>query len=441
MPQPKAQERGIRSPLLVRVGTDIAKLRGTNTQGDPGSIGDDQFQALINVSSDGTRWGSRDGQSKVNSAAAMTGCVYGMWDDDDGLGFGGGPVRVYGGVPSANKFFYAYDSELSTPSQRFKQNPLETTQGESPVLDIHEEFAALRLGAVAGDEIAEENLSTRLIIGGSAGRAYEWIPTSPPEGRTLLDTAAYPKHILTIPGLTTGTVRSLAWWEGVLYLLVTDGSNGAVYAYDGETLALEDTVVGSGPSILGVYVGTILALYGDKVFRVRGTDGVWSTVDMSAVSGAWGSNDIKEYGANAYICGSEGALATILRWDGTDLTVAQTLGEGEGDCYCAHVFNGELVFVWDDEGEGGKEAYIGSYNDSSWTAQEKSILSDLVSGYNTVGLTESKGTLVLGSDDGDGAPLGNLLAIPGTNLAGDYTTLDSGATVRMRANSGGLTTA
>ena len=441
MAQTKGHERGIRNPFSVRVGIDIERFRGTNTQGDPGSIRDDQFQALENVSHDGTRWGSRDGQSKVNSAAAVTGCILGQWDDDDGLGFGGGPVRVYGGVPFEDKFFYAFDSELSTPSQRFKQNPIETTQGESPVLDIHEEFAALRLGAVADDESAEENLSTRLIIGGSAGRVYEWVPTSPPEGRTLLDTAAYPKHILTIPGLTTGTVQSLAWWEGVLYILVTDGSDGAVYAYDGETLALEDTVVGSGPSILGVYAGTILALYGDKVFRVRGTDGVWFTVDMSAVSGSWGSNDIKEFGANAYILGNEAGTAKILRWDGTDLTVAQVLGSPEGDCFCGHVFNGELVFVWDEEGEGGKETYIGSYNDSSWTTKEKNILSDLVSGYNTVGLVESKGTLVLGSDDGDDAPLGNLLAIPGTDLTGSYTTLDSGATVRMRADSGGLTAA
>lgn len=355
MPSPKGHERGIRNPFSVRVGIDLDRFRGTNTQGDPGAIRDDQFQALENVSHDGTRWGSRDGQSKVNSAVAMTGCVYGMWDDDDGIGFGGGAVRVYGG-PDANGFVYAYDSELTTQSQQFKLNPLETTC--NAILDIHEEFAAVRLGATAEDESADESRATRLIIGGTAGRVYEWVPSSPPEGKTLLDTATYPKHILTIPGLTGGTIFSLAWWEGVLYILADHGTSCVVYSYDGEGLTLEDTVASVSDGILGVYQGEIVAAYvysGANAIRVRSAAGAWSSLSFPGGIGNWKTGAATEYGTKFYILGSVGGnSAYVLSYDGSALVIAKELaGTGlvPSKGVSMTVFNGELVYLWQ-EGDG-----------------------------------------------------------------------------------------
>jgi hypothetical protein len=87
----------------MRVGINLPRWRGTNTLGDASSCADDEFRALENVEHDGNKWVSRDGLAKVNSAAAMTGSVYGIWDESDGGGGGsglglGGPVRLYGGV-------------------------------------------------------------------------------------------------------------------------------------------------------------------------------------------------------------------------------------------------------------------------------------------------------------------------------------------------------
>jgi hypothetical protein len=445
--QAKGQELGVRKPYSLRVGLDIEKFRGTNTHGDPGAIGRDQFQALENVSFDGTRWGSRDGLSKVNSAAAMVGCIYGMWDDDDGLGFGGGPVRVYGASPKVTgRPIYVYDSELTTVQQQFKHNPQETSSRYQPVLDIHEEFVAVRLGAVAEDESVEENLETRLIIGGTTGRVYEWLPTSPSEGRTLLDTAAYPKHILTIPGLTNNDiVRSFAWWEGVLYILTENGSDGEVYSWDGETLSLEVTVSGNNDGVLGVWNGEILCAIDGGEFRVRDVTGAWST--LAPPSGTMDkAYDIAEFGANAYIAAQYDAGndqgPTIIKYDGTSLTLghgvasAPNPGNGtleKGPVVALVVFDGKLCYLYDmlpPEASKPRNAFIGTYDDTTWTDAVKTFapsvdpINDKVS---AKGLAVSKGTLVamLNEDEGGGVVTRTLQAAPGTDIAGTWTTLDS----------------
>jgi hypothetical protein len=111
------------------VGLTHRRFRGTNTRGDAGSIADDQFRALENVEHDGMKWNSRDGLTKVNSAAAMTGTVYGIWDEGDGA-TGGGGIRIYGGVNNnAASLIYAYDSAMTEPTQQIQVNPAETTFG------------------------------------------------------------------------------------------------------------------------------------------------------------------------------------------------------------------------------------------------------------------------------------------------------------------------
>lgn len=84
--------------------------------------------------------------------------------------------------------------------------------------------------------------------------------------------------------------------------------------------------------------------------------------------------------------------------------------------------------------------HIGSFDGSTWTDEEKVLVGgvDLASAGEgqPIGLAVSKGTLVLGSDDEGDADTGLLVSIPGTNLAGTYTSLDSGSTVIMLTKGG-----
>lgn len=462
MAHPKGPELGVRSPLSLRVGHEIAKFRGTNTHGDPGSISPDQFQALENVSFDGIKWGSRDGVSKVNSAAAMTGCVYGMWDDDDGLGFGGGAVRLYGSAPDFGDPIYAFDSELSTPGQQFKQNPLEES-AKPPMLDVHEEFAAVRLGPVIEDEGAQEQTEKRFFIGGRAGRVYEFVPTVLPEGKTLLDTAAYPKHILTIPGLASGDdILSFAWWEGVLYILTEDGSDCLVYSYDGETLALELTISSGGNGVLGVWNGEILAACNGSLLYSRDVTGTWS--QLTVPSGKMNTPyQITEFEANAYIAAQTNtSRPVILKYDGTTVTaehepanITNPWGGGmlaTGACVALAVFNGLLDFLYYMEAseEQTKVAAIGTFDDSTWTDVVKTFPGPNDDSENSPeGMVVSKGTLVimLNVEPGSGDKERSLQAAPGTSIAGTWTTLDSedpdGASPALAAHArnGGLVAA
>lgn len=84
----KDAERGIRSPLSVRVGIDLPKFRGQNEQQDPAAINDDQFQRLENVRLDGTAIKPRPGLAALLDEE-MDGCVIGLFDDrNQTLAFG-----------------------------------------------------------------------------------------------------------------------------------------------------------------------------------------------------------------------------------------------------------------------------------------------------------------------------------------------------------------
>lgn len=464
MAAPKGQAAGVRNPYSLRVGLDLLKFRGTNTHGDPGSIGKDQFQKLENVSFDGTRWGSRDGMSKVNSASAMTGCVFGAWDDDDGPGFGGaGAVRVYGSSFSGGGSIYAYDSELTTVGQLFKQNPLETSIKPQAILDVHEEFAALRLGAVAEDESAEENLSTRFFIAGSAGRVYEWVPTVIPEGKTLLDTSAYPKHILTLPGLASSDeILSFAWWEGVLYILTENGSDLEVYSFDGETVTLEVTQTSATVGVLGVWNGEIL--FATTVLNVRSVAGAWSSLTWPAKTLVQ-FTDITEFGASAYIATmrdffpSSFDLPLILVYDGTTVSIAREVPFGptsrsaiDSPVLALVVFDDKLCYLYNGDHPEDDEAWanIGTYDDSTWVDSVKTFKGTSSPNEDTMsalGMVVSKGSLVVmlnDSPDGGGDATRSLQAAPGTNIGGTWTTLDSetpNSTLDAQAKNGGLTAA
>lgn len=76
------QEEGIRSPFTLRVGLDVPKFRGENRQNDPASIGDEQFQNLINVRLDGTAIRPRPGLASLLTTP-MSNCIVGIFDDEN----------------------------------------------------------------------------------------------------------------------------------------------------------------------------------------------------------------------------------------------------------------------------------------------------------------------------------------------------------------------
>lgn len=349
MPGPRGQELGVRSPFSVRVGLTHRRFRGTNTRGDAGSIADDEFWALENVQHDGSKWNSRDGLAKVNSGAAMTGTVYGMWDEEDDRGFGAG-VRIYGGVNNgAATLIYAYDSALTEPTQQILVNPQEATFGAA--LGIHEEFDKMR--PADGDRDSEteaENTEARLLLGGKTGRVYAWTPVKPPEGKTLLNVAPRATLLLQCPDIASDdAVTALLMWAGVLYIATAYGSGtGAkIFSYDGSTVTLEDTQAGKSTGILGVYQGEVFAAFNSQLIRRRSAAGTWSSVTFPGTVTAYIPRQIIEYGTALYFAGTDGTNAKILKWDGTSLTSVRTLtGATSGALLAMEVFSSKLCYLW-----------------------------------------------------------------------------------------------
>lgn len=61
----------------------MPRLRGMNTEDDPGSVPPDQFRLLQNLRSNGQFWVGRGGQAK--RGAAVTGVVMGIFPEDSTL--------------------------------------------------------------------------------------------------------------------------------------------------------------------------------------------------------------------------------------------------------------------------------------------------------------------------------------------------------------------
>ncbi len=329
----QGKERGLRNPFALRVGIQVPRFRGTNTLGDASSCGDDEYRALENVEHDGSKWNSRDGLAKVNSSAAMTGQVYGLWDEGDGGGGGsglglGGPVRLYGGVnANAASLVYAYDSSLTTVGQQFKVNPGESSFGA--MLALHEEFMRLLPTPFqAASEGTDADNEARILLGGTSGKVYMWRPAFIPQGKTLLDVAPTPRLLFQCPGLSgSDDITSFVFVAGILFIASDSGSDVKVFAFDGQTVSLQDTISSVDTGILGQWRGQIYCASNAQSIRQRDWNGAWTSLTFPGTVTAFIPRQILEYGTSVYFAGQDGAGGTgeIMSWDGTTMTAARSI--------------------------------------------------------------------------------------------------------------------
>lgn len=68
----------------LRVGVDVPEFQGMNTEREPSSVPQAQFQELVNVRHDGGKIVNRKGLAKVNSGGAITGTPTGAGGNDYG---------------------------------------------------------------------------------------------------------------------------------------------------------------------------------------------------------------------------------------------------------------------------------------------------------------------------------------------------------------------
>lgn len=351
----KGQERGMRNPFVLRAGITLPRVRGTNTQGDASSIGDDEFRALENVQHDGVKWNSRDGLAKVNSGAAMTGSIYGIWDESgDGGGGGGsglglgGPVRLYGGVNNnAANLIYAYDSGLTTVGQQIKVNPGESSFGA--MIALHDEFVQLLPTPLQeATEGTDADNEARILLGGTNGKVYMWRPAFVPEGKTLLDVAPTPRLLFQCPGLSASDdITSFVFVDGLLFVASDAGSDVKVFSFDGSTVTLEDTISTMDTGILGAWQGQVYCATNAQSIRQRDWAGAWTSLTFPGTVTAFIPRQILEYGLNLYFAGQDGSGGTgeILKWDGSSLTVARSIA-GDTKILALEVFDDTLTYLY-----------------------------------------------------------------------------------------------
>lgn len=418
MPLPKGQERGVRSPYRLRAGIDIPRFRGVNTQGDPGCIGEDEFQKLENVRHNGVFLEERPGLTKVTSGGALTGSVYGVFDEgaqDGGTG-GAANVRIYAaGDSSVNGAqLYAYDDMQTTVSQGV---PLNST-----------------LSAGIATSAYPQHSRNRLLVGGSSGYVGSWTPAAIPTGSTLLASAPSPSVLFRLATDALG-VSGFTEAAGVLYVTARYSGGSRVYSYDGATVAQEDEVAGAG-LCLQTYREEVYATYattGLNTIRKRNLAGTWSSLTMPGTMTQFSGGHAMVYKDVLYISGEtvapDTAGAYLLSWNGTTCAVARgPLGGGANSTSAGlAVFNGCLYWLYHDKAN--NHAVIAKYDGSTWTDAEKNLSTQLGgTDYTPFGLTVFKDNLYAILDEASPAQ-GVLIRSPGTTTSGTWVTADSGTTV------------
>ena len=76
----RGTERGVKTPIRLRVGVDVPRFTGVNTQYDPAAIADHELQLFENGRWSGSDLIARSGLEKVINTP-LSGCVDGIYDD------------------------------------------------------------------------------------------------------------------------------------------------------------------------------------------------------------------------------------------------------------------------------------------------------------------------------------------------------------------------
>jgi hypothetical protein len=373
-------DRHQNSPFRRRVGHDIERFRGVNTEQDAGAIGMEQSVTLENVRFRGGRLANRSGLSKVNSGGAMSGCIHGFYGDGDGGG--NVPVRIYIVMNSSTGdgvfTVWGYDSAQNDTFQ----------------------IPNLASGTSTTCFFWNGRLYVGVLRSSDYVGLYEVVPPPSAAGQDIGSVATAPRLIWESSGSGTGnantSILGYCALDDKLYFSYWDSSFDLnVKTWDGKTIGDEVTVAASlgngmyGPLV--VFREEVHAIVGGDnaatEWRVRSHAGVWSSITIDSEPSSASGNYIS--GAAVYkntlyslIVNTEFTGVTTTGWmyqytSGGTATVATSwtgLADGDATPYGGLglvEFNGYLFFSWVRESDG--DCIIGRYDGSSWVTEHKNL--------------------------------------------------------------------
>lgn len=364
---PKPLREGF-TPYSFRLGTEvIPKFGGMRREGPRYAIPPHQFYDLQNVRLVGGELVARGGQSKLNSGAALSGCIYGMGqvEPDEGGGKTGAGMGAFGLMIGGRTILDIYNPELSPTVQVLLTGLAATTSefvhsGKLWALDSGHQISLSPdgLGGIVGEKrqvfaTPSGNLpSASGIEGGSSGTAHAAV---------------------VAPTVDADRVGERDLW------FITDSD--ILYYWTGKQV-VEDATGLTGAKLLFHY-NEDLYVAANNSLKKR-DDGDWTAITFPTTGmysgGTFRPLCYRQYSGDLYIGGidveSGGSIyyGRILKYDGSTLAhVNDThLGNSETDdpvIAGMEVFDSKLYYLNYDPA--GQKLYVGQFNGTTWTDTHK----------------------------------------------------------------------
>ncbi len=386
----KQPELGTKSPFRLRLGIDIDRFRGVNKESDPGAIQDTEFQELRNVRLlPSGAVAARKGQEALNTSA-VTGCVTGIFDDEDVIG--------------TNKLYY---TQISGGTDLLR------------TINTHDTIASLH----SGDEL---NSEYRRCLADFDGVLISSKEDSDDLYSVNPSTGAY-THIADLSG--DNFTADFAHFDGQLWIVVEAGLSDKVYSWDGTNITLDDSLDGPvgtfGARIASYkpYGGTADLFYSSDHSVRKRNGGSWDAVALPGGLTAFEAGDMVPYAGKLYLLGLDNTgsnAAAILAYNGSAISLVNSPTGGRWVMSAAE-FNGFLYYAWIREAD--DDMMIGRYDGMFWDDDYKNLTDDIASTNNA-----SAYRMVYWRDDLYICSSAGLLRSPGLDVSGTWTRLDSTAT-------------
>jgi hypothetical protein len=367
------------NPYRVRLGIDVPRARGVNTEVDPAALPPDQFRRLENVDFRGNRIVNRKGLAKVNSSGAMTGSVMGIADDRGNNGSG---KRIYY-IGIDENGLAIYDPSQTTTYEYVSTFPFSNVATGS----LGSKNRMLFFDAKDGYVYFAKDDADTLSAASSSTKLYRFRPgvvTSP--GGSIATAQAMPEPVFQFsPTYATDAsiaADSMQRVGSLLYIgasekLSAGGSavDAYVYRYDGTTLTQEDTYSITDSvnltAVIATYRNRPVVLYATNsslyppVVRYKDDAGTWQSIAWPGGNGARFSS-VCEYKDKLFVSGYTGTAFQGAIWQisGTTMTAVKTISSMTGlDGIQGLATDGTYLYYTYYK----TNFYMGRYDDSSFS--------------------------------------------------------------------------
>jgi hypothetical protein len=477
LPAPKGKEQGIRQRFSARAGIDLPRWRGKNKQDDPGGIGDDEFQELINIRHKGTKLVNRPGLTRIHTTV-LDGEVKGVFDP---ILFGGGggdpelqevagvsdcsPVTGYG---TSGARLYVLGRDTCSPNDYILYHFAKDQSPKLQKLHLDPHDGDNHITHNGGYSIHNDGDSLCVMVGGNTDNVSSM--TMRRLSARHFGTPPVPVVNVTVArdlgddtlDLLSGASDSVAFlgkryfgdsteWGAATTTLILN-----VWSFDGRNIVLEDTYTatpshtnppGAYGTALGQYREELLTAvamersvgavseYPDRI-RKRTAGGTWSSLSLPAGVDDFAASfsRMAVYQDKLYILGHgvmPAAHATniggiVLSWDGSALAVAQNTISASSDgssqaLRCPVVFNGYLYYLHSPAGA-NTTVYVGRFDGSSWTNTHKQLSTQfaVAAHSNVTSLDVYQGNLVA-TVTNTSTGVNQIVMSPGTDTSGTWT--------------------